>query len=187
MDTGCSGSLVALHQACQSLRTYETSMSLVGGINLILGQEPTIALSNAAQEQLRRLAYESVILDLLDTAYVEAHGIGTKAGDAAEVEAIANVFCQGRTDALPVGSIKSNIGHLESASGLASLVKAVLVLEKGVIPLNAGYRKPNPSPKLEERQIKVKFRLIVPFVKLIVCRSLAEMKLFLNPKKPGLR
>ena len=46
MDTGCSGSLVALHQACQSLRTYESSMSLVRVINLILGQDQTIALSN---------------------------------------------------------------------------------------------------------------------------------------------
>ncbi|KAL9628307.1 MAG: hypothetical protein Q9164_007324, partial [Protoblastenia rupestris] len=152
------------------------------------GQTQQITMPTVkAQEQLMRFAYESVRLDPLDTAYVEAHGTGTKAGDAAEVEAIANVFCQGRTDALPVGSIKSNIGHLGSASGLAGLVKAVLVLEKGVIPLNADYRKPNPSLKLEERQIKVKSRIIVPFVKLIVCRSMAEMKLFLGPKKPWLR
>jgi acyl transferase domain-containing protein len=120
------------------------------------GKTPGITVpSKEAQVTLASLAYEDAALDPLQTAYVEAHGTGTKAGDAIEIEAISNVFCNRRVDPLYVGSIKSNIGHPESSSGLAGLIKAILVLEKGLIPPNADFRLPNPRLRLSERGLAV--------------------------------
>ena len=90
--------------------------------------------SGVAQQQLIRSTYASVSLDPCDVGYVEAHGTGTVAGDLSEMDAIEKVFCKNRKHQLYVGSIKANVGHLESTSGLAGLIKALLVLEKGLIP-----------------------------------------------------
>jgi acyl transferase domain-containing protein len=57
-----------------------------------------------------------------------------------------------------IGSIKSNIGHLEGASGLAGIVKAILILEKGLIPATAGFESPNPKLRLEEQGLQVRQR-----------------------------
>jgi acyl transferase domain-containing protein len=66
--------------------------------------------------------------------YVEAHGTGTEAGDAAEMASISSIFSRDDGSSVFVGSIKANIGHSEPTSGLAGLIKAVLVVEKGLIP-----------------------------------------------------
>ena len=108
-----------------------------------------------AQEELMRSVYASAGIEPREVGYVEAHGTGTLAGDLAETQAIAEVFCVDRDSSLCVGSIKSNIGHTESASGLAGLIKAVLVLEKGVIPPNADFREPKPDLQLPQRKIMV--------------------------------
>jgi acyl transferase domain-containing protein len=81
------------------------------------------------------------------TRFFEAHGTGTLVGDPTEARAIGESFRQYRTDEEPlyVGAIKSNIGHLEEASGLAGVVKAILALEKGVIPPNTNFEKLNPN------------------------------------------
>ena len=67
---------------------------------------------------------------------IKAHGTGTAAGDAAETNTISNIFCNGgeRDTDLFVGSVKANIGHTEATSGLAGLIKVVLMLEKSLIP-----------------------------------------------------
>ncbi|KAL8653880.1 MAG: hypothetical protein Q9226_003662 [Calogaya cf. arnoldii] len=96
--------------------------------------------SQAAQELLIQRAYANISLDPQTVDYVEAHGTGTSAGDLAEIGAIAEVFCRERTTPLYVGSVKSNLGHLESASGLAGLIKAVLTLEEGIVPPNADFQ-----------------------------------------------
>jgi len=111
--------------------------------------------SEQAQEALQRFAYDEACIDPRDVGYIEAHGTGTSAGDYAEIKAIANVFCANRKGPLHVGSIKSNIGHLEGASGLAGLIKAVLVLEKGFIPPNPEFRLPKPELRLSDRGITV--------------------------------
>ena len=69
---------------------------------------------------------------------LQTHGTGTAAGDSAEVRAIENVFRSSGTRAAPLylGSVKANIGHCESSSGAAGLIKSILVLEKGLIPPN---------------------------------------------------
>lgn len=113
--------------------------------------------SQQAQESLLRSIYQGTGLNPHDIRYVEAHGTGTVAGDIAELGGIANVFCGDgrRSDSLYVGSIKSNIGHLESSSGLAGLIKTVLILEKGFIPPNADFQNAKKELKLEDWNIKV--------------------------------
>lgn len=108
-----------------------------------------------SQASLQRSIYRDVGIDCSSIGYMEAHGTGTAAGDLAEIAAIADVICAERKSPLYVGSIKSNIGHLESSSGLAGLLKAVLIVNKGLIPPNADFRIPKPELKLRERNIKV--------------------------------
>jgi acyl transferase domain-containing protein len=78
-------------------------------------------------------------------------------GDAAEIASISQAFCDGknRNHDLYVGSVKSNIGHLEAASCMAGLIKAILVVEKGLIPPNLDFVNPKPGLNLKERRIKV--------------------------------
>lgn len=101
------------------------------------GKTSGIAMpSQEAQENLIRLIYREAGLGLQDVGYVEAHGTGTEIGDTVESNSLANVFCtpQNRSIPLVIGSVKGNIGHLESASGIAGLIKTILGLEKGLIP-----------------------------------------------------
>ncbi|KAB8291221.1 hypothetical protein EYC80_009908 [Monilinia laxa] len=224
IDTGCSGGMTAVTQACQSLRSGESDLALAGGANLILSPDHMISMSNlhmlnangksysfdsrgagygrgegiatlvikrlddaikdkdpiravildaainqdghtagitlpsgAAQTELERKVWKSIGLCTRDVGYVEAHGTGTLAGDSAELEGISKVFCEDRDASNPliVGSIKSNIGHLESVSGVAALIKAVLVLEHESIPPNVNFEHPKPNLNLEQKNIKV--------------------------------
>jgi len=121
------------------------------------GKTPGITFPNrTAQESLVRSVYAKAGLNPAETEFVETHGTGTQAGDPIEAAAIASVF--GRRSAekpLCIGSIKSNIGHLEGASGIAGLVKAVLMLEHRVILPNANFRNPNPRIQFSEWNMKV--------------------------------
>ncbi|KAF3002248.1 t1pks [Neopestalotiopsis sp. 37M] len=222
LDTGCSGGLVALHQACQSLRDGESNASIVASANLTLNPDHHIGMSNlhliggsgrsfpfdergtgygrgegfvvlalkrledalrdrdpiqavirstavnqdgytpagitypngSAQADLIRSAYERCGLQPKDVSYVEAHGTGTVAGDTEELNALAEVFSSS-TRSLPlyVGSIKGSIGHTENTSGLASLVKAALVLDRQEIPPVAGFAHPKPGLPLDRLRI----------------------------------
>ena len=111
--------------------------------------------SQLSQKNLQQSVLAKCAIDPHTVGYVEAHGTGTRAGDLAEIGAIGAVFCNHRASPLYVGSIKSNIGHLESASGLAGLVKAILVLEKGLIPPNADFRIAKADLDLDYHNIKV--------------------------------
>ena len=108
-----------------------------------------------AQAELIRSVYTAAGLDPAATDYVEAHGTGTAAGDPVEAEALSRVFCKDRSTPLHVGSVKTNIGHLEAASGLAGLVKTIYALEEGVIPPNINFEAPNDSIPLEHWKLKV--------------------------------
>ncbi|KAM0259446.1 hypothetical protein ACHAQJ_003341 [Trichoderma viride] len=224
VDTACSTAMVALHLACQSLRSGESSMSVVGGTNLILfpssslglsnlgltgatgksfgfddraegygrgegvasivlkpldaalrdgdpiraviretgsnqdGKTPTITSpSQEAQEKLIKSCYERAGLNPINTAYVESHGTGTVAGDTTEANALGNTIGLGRSaeEPLYVGSVKANVGHTESTSGLAAIIKVVQMLERGYIPPHALFTNPNSKIDFKKLNIKI--------------------------------
>ena len=92
-----------------------------------------------------------------DVDYLEAHGTGTTVGDPIEINAVANVYGKGRSSDRPllVGSVKTNVGHLESAAGIAGVIKAALVLKRGVIPKHLHFHNPNPSLDWDRLPLRV--------------------------------
>ena len=121
------------------------------------GKSPGITQpTKQAQMQLIRDAYAAGGLDFTQTRYFEAHGTGTAVGDPIEAAAIAGVFNSHRSREGPlfVGAVKSNVGHLGGAAGIAGLMKTIMVLESGIIPPNVWFEKPNPAIPLEEWNIK---------------------------------
>ncbi len=108
------------------------------------------------------LAQQKVIRQALDDAglkpdsidYLEAHGSGTKLGDPQEINSLTEVF-NGRTRPLYIGSVKSNLGHLETAAGLASMCKVLLAMKYGKIPANLHFNKGNPLIPWDTIPLKV--------------------------------
>ncbi|RLU26123.1 hypothetical protein DMN91_002289 [Ooceraea biroi] len=108
------------------------------------------------QNQMLREVYSEAKIDPADVVYVEAHGTGTKMGDLEEVNSIDKMFCKNRKTPLLIGSVKSNMGHAEPASGLCSIAKVLIAMETGVIPANLHFAIPNPNiPACEEGRIRV--------------------------------
>jgi len=223
VDTACSSSLVAAHLACQSLRSGESDLGVVGGVNLILTPELTITFSQARMlspdgrcktfdasadgyvrgegcgvvilkrysDALRDgnnilalirgsavnqdgrsngltapngLAQQAVIRDALSNAgvaphqigYVEAHGTGTPLGDPIEIASLRAVLDDDQNNnRVLVGSVKTNIGHLESAAGIAGLIKSVLALQNEAIPPNLHLKEVNPYLSLEDSRLEI--------------------------------
>jgi acyl transferase domain-containing protein len=119
--------------------------------------------SQIAQEELIRACYKAAGLDMNDTTFLAAHGTGTRTGDAVEVAAAANVFGEKRSFKQPlwIGSLKTNIGHSEATSGLASVIQTAIILEKGLIPPNINFEEPNGKLGQVSAVVKVSF-LISP-------------------------
>ncbi|KAL6866385.1 Type I Iterative PKS [Amphichorda felina] len=108
------------------------------------------------QEAVIRKAYSRAALHPSETAYVEAHGTGTNVGDATEVEALSRVFLKSERDRPSlIGSVKTNLGHSEAASGLTSIIKATLALERGHIPATIGVQRLNEKIKADEWGVEV--------------------------------
>ncbi|KAL6447829.1 hypothetical protein ACFW04_000150 [Cataglyphis niger] len=220
VDTICSSSLIAMHQAVVAIRTGECDSAIVGGLNIILDpannihfhqlnmlskdgkcktfdttangyvrSEAVIAIylqktmdarriyakvigtatnadgykpegitypSSDIQYLMLRELYDEVKIDPTNVVYVEAHGTGTQAGDSQEVDAIDRLFCKNRKTPLLIGSVKSNMGHAEPASGLCSIAKMLIAMETDIIPANLHFDIPNPNiPALIEGRIRV--------------------------------
>ena len=100
-----------------------------------------------SQAELMRKTYSQAQIDPAETRFFDAHSTGTAVGDPIESGAIASVFNSFRSAERPlvVGALKSNIGHSEGASGIASIIKAVMTLERGIIPANTWYENKNPK------------------------------------------
>ncbi len=212
VNTACSSSLLAVHQACQSLRQRECNLALAGGVNLLLAPDISIIGSKAQMLSpsdrchtfdaaadgyvrgegagmivLKRLAdalsdgdpilalirgsaanhdgrtsgltvpngpaQQAVIREALENSgvtpqqvsYIEAHGTGTSLGDPIEVGALGAVFSSDRQSPLLIGSVKTNLGHLEGAAGIAGLIKVVLALQNQQIPPHLNFQQPNPQ------------------------------------------
>jgi amino acid adenylation domain-containing protein len=219
VDTACSTSLVAVHQACQSLLAHECDMALAGGVSLDVPQKAgmlyregsivspdghcrpfdadakgTVKGNGAGVVLLKRLedaiqdrdfihavirgsavnndgaekvgytassiegqaeviaeAFARADVDPSTIGYVEAHGTGTILGDPIEISALREVFSDesvGPQSCL-IGSVKSNIGHLDIAAGVAGLIKTVEIVKRGVIPPTINYTSPNPNIDFE--------------------------------------
>ncbi|HZJ13890.1 MAG TPA: type I polyketide synthase, partial [Chthoniobacteraceae bacterium] len=120
------------------------------------GHSSSLTVPNQqAQEEMLREALQRAKARPEDVVYVEAHGTGTPVGDPIEARALAEVFGNGRVgeERLLIGSVKTNVGHLESASGLAGLMKAILVLEHQCVPPNLHLVTPNPLLPLDKVMI----------------------------------
>jgi 3-oxoacyl-(acyl-carrier-protein) synthase/malonyl CoA-acyl carrier protein transacylase/acyl carrier protein len=220
IGTACSSSLVSTHLACQHLLTYQSDMTLVGGITIHLPQkmghihEPGAAYSpdshcrpfdatpsglidgnGAAVIILKRLedalrdgdkihalikgsainndgsdkvgysapsinGQAEVILEAQAAAgvdsssieYIEAHGTSTPLGDPIEMAGLTQAFrvSTDKTGFCGIGSVKSNIGHVDKAAGLAGLIKTTLALENELIPPSLNWQKPNPKLQIEQ-------------------------------------
>ncbi|MER6615929.1 type I polyketide synthase [Streptomyces xantholiticus] len=223
VDTVQSSSLVAVHLACESLRSGAASLALAGGVHLNLVPESTIAFARSgalspdcrshtfdarangfvrgegagvvvlkrlaeaiadgdhvycvllggavnhdgpgaltvpnaeAQSALLREACRDAGVSPAQVRYVELHGTGTRAGDPVEASALAEVFCESRDAAQPllVGSVKTNIGHLDAAAGVLGLIKVALSVRHGLLPASLNYENPNPEIPLERWKLRV--------------------------------
>lgn len=109
------------------------------------------------QTAMLRKAYREAGIDPSHVTYMEAHGTGTPVGDPIEATALGNVLCQGRENKNKclVGSVKTNIGHLESGSGIAGFLKAALVLHHDTVPPNLNFETPNPNIPFERLGLEV--------------------------------
>ena len=114
------------------------------------------APNGLSQQEVIRTALANANLEPSQIQYLEAHGTGTPLGDRIELKAAAAVFDQGRSakGSMYLGSVKTNIGHLEAAAGIASLIKVILCLEKRQIVQHLHYQK--PSPHLDWSQLPFK-------------------------------
>ncbi|EYF00540.1 Malonyl CoA-acyl carrier protein transacylase [Chondromyces apiculatus DSM 436] len=116
----------------------------------------------AAQRALLVDACRSAQIDPASVHYVEAHGTGTPLGDPIEASALGAVYGAGRSPERPlhVGSVKTNIGHLESAAGVAGLIKATLAITRGAIPPSLHFQQPNPHIDFEALRLRVTTALV---------------------------
>lgn len=224
VNTACSSSLVAVHLAAHSLRRGESSLCVVGGVNLMISPRSSIAMSKfggissdgrskafdaradgyvrgegggvvvlkrlsdaladgdriycvirgsavnndgfsngltapspQAQREVLRDAYADAGVVPGEIQYVEAHGTGTMLGDPIEAGALGAVLGAGRPAerALRVGSVKTNIGHLESAAGMAGLIKVALCMQEGQLPASLHFETPNPHIPFDALKLRV--------------------------------
>ena len=110
-----------------------------------------------AQERLIEDALARAGVQPWEVDYVEAHGAGTELGDSIELRALSSVYGRGRNaeEPLLMGSVKTNIGHTEWASGIASVIKAVMAMRRGVIPAHLNFREPNPNLDWQRIPVRV--------------------------------
>ncbi|KAI0849236.1 ketoacyl-synt-domain-containing protein [Daldinia vernicosa] len=148
--------LKPLHKALED-RDYVRAVISHTGISHNGRTVGIVAPSSEEQESLLRNVLSQANIDAKDVGFFEAHGTGTKVGDPIEARGIYKALGQNldSSEPLTIGSVKSNIGHLENASGVISVMKAALMLEKGFIVPNADFEKENPAIPLSEWNLKL--------------------------------
>lgn len=150
--------IVILKSLSKALEDNDTIRAVIRGSRTNQdGRTPGLTQpSIEAQERLIRETYRSAGLDMRTTRFVEAHGTGTALGDPIEAIAIGSAFKdEATTEPVYIGAVKSNIGHLEGASGIAGLIKTILVLENGIIPPNMWFEELNSKIAAARLNIEV--------------------------------
>ncbi|HXT68205.1 MAG TPA: polyketide synthase, partial [Vicinamibacterales bacterium] len=144
---GEGGAVIVLKRLSDALAHGDRVIAVVRGSAVNQdGRSGGLTVPNgAAQEQVIKEALRQAGLSPADISYIEAHGTGTILGDPIEIEALASVFGPGRHENQPlrVGSVKTNVGHLEAAAGIAGLVKVLLALRHETLPRHLHVEKPN--------------------------------------------
>ncbi|KAI6581452.1 Type I Iterative PKS [Pyricularia oryzae] len=156
---GEGAGVVILKPLADALRDGDNIRALVvgSGVNQD-GRTNGITMPNGeSQLDLMRKVYADNGLDPRDCGYVEAHGTGTKVGDPLEMKALHDMFWEDRSPRHPllVGSVKTNVGHLEGASGIVSLIKSAMMLERGYVLPNHDFREGNKEIPFDEWGVKV--------------------------------
>ena len=113
--------------------------------------------NGSAQERVMEAALERAGFSGADVDYLEAHATGSQLGDAIEAHAVSSVYGKGREPDNPLlmGTVKSNIGHLEAAAGVAGLIKTVLSMKRGVIPKHLHFDNPNPQIEWASMPVRI--------------------------------
>ncbi|KAI8284743.1 Compactin diketide synthase [Colletotrichum sp. SAR11_57] len=146
--------VVILKRVSDAIRDGNTIRGIIRNIGCNQdGKSPGVTMPTAeAQSSLMNRLYTEAGLDPGATRYFEAHATGTAVGDPIEMSAINSVFSKRLSAENPmyVGSVKTNVGHLEGAAGLAGLLKSVYILESGIVPKNLWFEKWNPQVQLDE-------------------------------------
>lgn len=156
---GEGAGIVVLKSYEQAVKDGDRIYALINGTGVNQdGQTNGITVPNRnSQVELMHQVYNQAGVDAKDIDYVEAHGTGTPVGDPLEFGAINEVMSESRNpeDKLFVGSVKSNIGHLEAGAGVAGLIKATLCLHNNKVPANLHFKNPNPALDYENSVLKV--------------------------------
>jgi len=145
---GEGAGIAVLKPYSQALRDGDSIYAVIRGTGVNQdGRTDGITVPNpASQEALVRRVMQEAGVTANDLSYIEAHGTGTAVGDPLEASALAAAVGRQREGRpVPIGSVKANIGHLEAAAGIASLIKAALVLSKRQLPPVANLGQPNPK------------------------------------------
>ncbi|KRE26959.1 polyketide synthase [Mycobacterium sp. Soil538] len=153
------GGMVVLKRLADARRDGDDILAVIAGgaVNHDGRSNGMLAPNPDAQEAVLRRAYKDAGIDPRSVDYVEAHGTGTILGDPIEADALGRVIGRGRAADKPalLGAVKSNVGHLESAAGAASLAKVALSLRNDKIPPSINYTGPNPYIDFDKEHLKV--------------------------------
>ena len=154
---GCG--VVVLKRLSDAQRDGDRVLAVVRGsaVNQDGRSNGLMAPNPAAQMAVLRAACANAGVQPREVDYVEAHGTGTLLGDPIEARALGAVLGRGRPENTPllIGAVKSNLGHLEAAAGVAGLIKAVLAVQRGHIPRNLHFETPNPLIPFQDMRLKV--------------------------------
>jgi acyl transferase domain-containing protein/NADPH:quinone reductase-like Zn-dependent oxidoreductase/acyl carrier protein len=154
---GEGGGVVVLKRLKDALADGDPIRAVIRGTG-VNSDGRTIGLSmpsEPAQAALIRAVCERAGTLADDLAFFEMHGTGTPAGDPVEAAAVGHSLGQSRQKSLPIGSVKTNIGHLEAASGMAGLIKTALALERGILPPSLNCDTPNPRIPFDVLNLRI--------------------------------
>lgn len=154
---GCG--ILLLKELSKAMEDGDSVYAVISGTSMKhVGRSGGLTIPKvSAEEEVIRNALDDAGVLPEEVSYIEAHGTGTSFGDAMEMEAIENIFARQYAKEAPlyVGSVKTNIGHMEAASGIAGLIKVILSLKNRGIPAHIGLHQVNPYIDLSKTNIEI--------------------------------